>query len=105
MRKSTKTIELKFERTIPASSSEVYDAWLNPRFLGTLWRCGPLADLPSLEPLLLSLEVKHLVALVVLGEAYAPLDCQGKAFGNLRNLNGFEARWKPATFLWVLRPR
>ncbi len=25
MKKSTKTIELKFERTIPASPSEVYD--------------------------------------------------------------------------------
>jgi hypothetical protein len=31
MGKSTKTIELKLERTIPASSSEVYDAWLNPK--------------------------------------------------------------------------
>jgi len=29
MKKSTKAIELKFERTIPASPNEVYDAWLN----------------------------------------------------------------------------
>ena len=30
MRSSTKTIELKFERAIPASPGEVFDAWLNP---------------------------------------------------------------------------
>ena len=37
MKKSTKTIELKFERTIPASPSEVYDAWLNPKIPGNPW--------------------------------------------------------------------
>jgi len=29
MTESTKTIEFKFERTIPAPPGEVFDAWLN----------------------------------------------------------------------------
>ena len=37
MSKSTKTIEFKFERTIPAPPSEVFDAWLNPEIPGTTW--------------------------------------------------------------------
>ncbi len=32
---STKTLELKFERTIPAPLSEVFDAWLDPKIPGT----------------------------------------------------------------------
>ncbi len=35
--KSTKTIEIKVERTIPASPAEVFDAWLNPKIPGTPW--------------------------------------------------------------------
>ena len=37
MKKSTKTLEFKFERTIPAPLDEVYDAWLNPKIPGTPW--------------------------------------------------------------------
>ena len=37
MKKSPKTLELKFERTIPAPPSEVYDAWLNPKIKGNPW--------------------------------------------------------------------
>jgi uncharacterized protein YndB with AHSA1/START domain len=34
---STKTVEIKVERTIPAPPSEVFDAWLDPKIPGTLW--------------------------------------------------------------------
>lgn len=34
---STKTVEIKVERTIPAPPSEVFDAWLDPKVPGTLW--------------------------------------------------------------------
>ena len=37
MKQSTKTLEFKFERTIPAPPDEVYDAWLNPKVPGTPW--------------------------------------------------------------------
>lgn len=37
MRESTKTLEFKFERTIPAPPGEVYDAWLNPKIPGNPW--------------------------------------------------------------------
>ena len=37
MTESTKTIEFKFERTIPAPPAEVFDAWLNPEIPGNLW--------------------------------------------------------------------
>jgi uncharacterized protein YndB with AHSA1/START domain len=37
MSKSTKTLEFKFERTISAPPSEVFDAWLNPEVPGTTW--------------------------------------------------------------------
>src|ERR1700733_11003715 len=32
-----KTIEFRFERTIPASPGEVFDAWLNPKIPGNPW--------------------------------------------------------------------
>lgn len=35
--KPTKTLEFKFERMIPASPEEVFDAWLNPETPGTPW--------------------------------------------------------------------
>jgi hypothetical protein len=47
MKKSTKTIELKFEQTIPASPSEVYDARLNPKIPGNPWN---RADKLTLNP-------------------------------------------------------
>src|SRR3984893_1773283 len=37
MTTSTKTVEIKVERTIPAAPSEVFDAWLDPKVPGTLW--------------------------------------------------------------------
>jgi uncharacterized protein YndB with AHSA1/START domain len=37
MKDSKKKIEIKVERTIPAPSSEVYDAWLNPKIPGNPW--------------------------------------------------------------------
>ncbi|HUN65781.1 MAG TPA: SRPBCC domain-containing protein [Bacteroidota bacterium] len=35
-----KTIEIKIERTIPASPDELFDAWLNPEIPGTLWNAA-----------------------------------------------------------------
>jgi uncharacterized protein YndB with AHSA1/START domain len=40
MSQSTKSIELKFERTIPAPANEVYDAWLNPKIPGNPWNAA-----------------------------------------------------------------
>jgi uncharacterized protein YndB with AHSA1/START domain len=37
MIKDIKTMELKLERTIPASPAEVYDAWLDPQNPGSAW--------------------------------------------------------------------
>lgn len=37
MKKSTNTLEFKFERTIPATPSEVYDAWIDPKVPGSPW--------------------------------------------------------------------
>jgi len=35
--KDTKTIEVRVERTIPASARAVFDGWLNPKVPGTPW--------------------------------------------------------------------
>jgi len=40
MAKPTKTLEFKFERTIPAAPNEVFDAWLNPRIPGNPWNAA-----------------------------------------------------------------
>ncbi len=40
MTTSTKTLEFKFERTIPAPPGEVYDAWLNPKIPGNPWNAA-----------------------------------------------------------------
>ena len=37
MSNGTKTLEFRFERTIPAPPAEVYDAWLNPKVPGNPW--------------------------------------------------------------------
>jgi len=34
---STRTVEIRVERTIPAPLGEVFDAWLDPEVPGTLW--------------------------------------------------------------------
>ena len=45
--KSTKTLEFKFERTIPAPPGKVFAGWLNPEILGTPWH---EADMLILNP-------------------------------------------------------
>ena len=40
MRTNTKTIEFKFERTISASTGEVFDGWLNPKIPGNPWNAA-----------------------------------------------------------------
>jgi uncharacterized protein YndB with AHSA1/START domain len=40
MKKSTKLMEIKLERTIPAPPAEVFDAWLDPKTPGTPWNEG-----------------------------------------------------------------
>jgi len=37
MTASTRTVEIRVERTIPAPPDEVFDAWLDPKVPGTLW--------------------------------------------------------------------
>jgi hypothetical protein len=37
VKESTKTLELKFERTIVAPPGEVFDGWLNPELPGNPW--------------------------------------------------------------------
>ena len=40
MTKSSKTIEFKFERTIPAPPGEVFDGWLDPKVPGNPWNAA-----------------------------------------------------------------
>ena len=40
MNASMKTIEFKFERTIPASPDEVFDGWLDPKIPGNPWNAA-----------------------------------------------------------------
>lgn len=40
MNKSTSTIEVRVERTIPAPTAEVFDAWLNPHIPGNPWNAA-----------------------------------------------------------------
>jgi len=40
MTKTTKTLEFKFERRIPAAPDEVFDAWLNPKIPGNPWNAA-----------------------------------------------------------------
>jgi uncharacterized protein YndB with AHSA1/START domain len=47
MENSRKTLEFKFERTIPAPPDEVFDAWLNPKIPGSPWN---MADKLLLNP-------------------------------------------------------
>lgn len=47
MASSKKKLEFKFERTIPASPKEVFNAWLNPKVPGNIWN---YADKVILNP-------------------------------------------------------
>jgi len=47
MKNSKKTIEFKFERTIPASPDEVFDGWLNPKIPGNPWNAADKFHLES----------------------------------------------------------
>ena len=40
MKTNGKTIEFKFERTIPASPEELFDGWLNPKTPGNPWNAA-----------------------------------------------------------------
>jgi|SRR5215469_8484814 len=40
MKNSNKDLEFKFERTIPALPSEVFDAWLDPKIPGNPWNAA-----------------------------------------------------------------
>jgi uncharacterized protein YndB with AHSA1/START domain len=40
MNKSAKTLECKFDRTIPAPPNEVFDGWLNPKIPGNPWNAA-----------------------------------------------------------------
>ena len=40
MKNSKTSLEFKFERTIPASPAEVFDAWLNPKIPGNPWNAA-----------------------------------------------------------------
>lgn len=40
MNDAKKTIEIKVERTIPASPSKVFDGWLNPKIPGNPWNAA-----------------------------------------------------------------
>lgn len=47
MKKSSKKLSFTFERTLPASPEEAFDAWLNPKIPGTPWS---MADKLLLTP-------------------------------------------------------
>jgi uncharacterized protein YndB with AHSA1/START domain len=40
MTKSTKTIEVRVERTIPAAPPQVFEAWLTPKIPGNPWNAA-----------------------------------------------------------------
>jgi uncharacterized protein YndB with AHSA1/START domain len=40
MKNFNKTVEFKFERTIPASPREVFEGWLNPEIPGNPWNAA-----------------------------------------------------------------
>ncbi len=77
--RSTNTLELKFERTIPAPPEEVYDAWLNREVPGTPWNEG--------DKVILNLEVDGLFYWLVTGTAH-----YGR-FTEIRRPNRIQHTW------------
>ena len=60
MSTSTKTAEIKVERTIPAPPSEAFDAWLDPNIPGTPWHENvKLIVNPKVDGLWYLLSVAH----------------------------------------------
>jgi len=49
MKNSKKTLEFKFERTIPAPPGEVFDAWLNPKIPGNPYAADKLMLNPKVD--------------------------------------------------------
>lgn len=47
MKRTKQTLELKFERTLPTTPGEAFDAWLDPKAPGTPWN---MADKLILKP-------------------------------------------------------
>ena len=62
MNTSTKTIEVNVERTLAATPSEAFDAWLNPKVPGTPWKMA--------EKLLLNPHVDGLFYWLIRGTAH-----------------------------------
>ena len=62
MKTDANTLEFKFERTIPASTSEVFDAWLDPKVPGNPWNMA--------EKLLLNPHVDGFFYWLVRGNAH-----------------------------------
>ena len=62
MKDSVKTLEFKFERTLPASPVEAFDAWLDPQVPGNPWNMA--------EKLLLSPQVDGFFYWLVQGTAH-----------------------------------
>ena len=62
MSTSTKTIELKFERSIPAPPVEVFDGWLNPEIPGNPWNMA--------EKLLLNAQVDGFFYWLIRGNSH-----------------------------------
>ena len=62
MSTNTKTIEFKFERSIPAAPVEVFDGWLNPKIPGNPWNMA--------EKLLLSAQVDGFFYWLIKGNSH-----------------------------------
>ena len=62
MENSKKMLEFKFDRTIPAPLSEVFDAWLNPKIPGNPWNMA--------EKLLLNPEVDGFFYWLIKGNSH-----------------------------------
>ena len=62
MKANIKTIDFKFERTIPAPPGEVFDGWLNPKIPGNPWNMA--------EKLLLNAQVDGFFYWLIRGNSH-----------------------------------